>query len=448
MTLLTLAIAQMDFIYFYYRWHVSQFKVDPHEALHKAINRNTVPAFLTSAVTAIGLGSLLLIDIPILRQIGIFALLSAFLGFLFSVTLLPALLSFFRIENAVVPFARFSTYFAAREIHYNRRLLMLFLALVTAGALAAGSAFLAKPPKIFDVRAQNDTVTLAVPFREIDGEAVALLERFERELSKRFGDVQAVESVAATMRKMARIEGNAPLDEEHIGRYLFFIELYGESERIWHDGTALVHIWLRKGSEEKSGVVAWAREWSGSGKKLHLVDRDSLAYAAKSDDAVIMAVSVVTALLLIGVIMFMVTRKYQLLLISWIVNAIPMVGFALMILLFNIPLSVEILIAVTIMLGLASDATIHFSYKYMQSRHFYHKRIKALEKLFFYAGVPVIVGNLLLAALFLLLAATGNTTLQTIGLYAGLLTLTSLAVDLFVLPVMLLYVDKNRALEE
>ena len=291
-------------------------------------------------------------------------------------------------------------------------------------------------------------MTLAVPFREIDGEAVALLERFERELSKRFGDVQAVESVAATMRKMARIEGNAPLDEEHIGRYLFFIELYGESERIWHDGTALVHIWLRKGSEEKSGVVAWAREWSGSGKKLHLVDRDSLAYAAKSDDAVIMAVSVVTALLLIGVIMFMVTRKYQLLLISWIVNAIPMVGFALMILLFNIPLSVEILIAVTIMLGLASDATIHFSYKYMQSRHFYHKRIKALEKLFFYAGVPVIVGNLLLAALFLLLAATGNTTLQTIGLYAGLLTLTSLAVDLFVLPVMLLYVDKNRALEE
>jgi predicted RND superfamily exporter protein len=447
-TLLTLAIAQMDFIYFYYRWHVSQFKVEPHEAVHKAINRNAVPAFLTSVVTAIGLGSLLLVDIPILRQIGVFALLSAFLGFLFSVTLLPALLSFFRIRNAVVPFVRFSTYFAAHEIHYNRRLLVLFLALVFAGGVSAAAAFLSEPPKIFDARVQNDTVTLALPLEEIDGEAVALLERFETELSERFGDVQSVESVYATMRKMARIEENGPLDAERIGRYLFFIELYGESDRIWHDGSALIHVWLRQGSEAKSQIVDWAREWSWHGKKMYLVDRDSLAYAAKSDDAVIMAVSIATALILIGVIMFMVTRKYQLLLISWIINAIPMVGFALMILFFRIPLSVEIMIAVTIMLGLASDATIHFSYKYMQSRHFYHKRIKALEKVFFYAGLPVIIGNLLLAALFFLLALTGTATLQSIGLYAGLLTLMSLAVDLFVLPVMLLYVDKNHVLEE
>ena len=447
-TLLTLAIAQMDFIYFYYRWHVSQFKVESTEAVHKAINRNTVPAFLTSVVTAAGLGSLVLIDIPVLHQIGVFALLSAFLGFLFSVTLLPALLSFFRIHHAIVPFARFSTYFAAHEIHYNRRLLVVFLAIVAAAAVFAVGTFLSHPPKIFDKKVQNDSITLAMPFETLDATAVDRLGQFEKGLRERFGDVESVESVYGIMRKMAELESTERLDEEQVGRYLFFIELYGEADRVIRGDTALIHIWLKKDSQEKSAVVAWARQWEENGARIHLLDRDSLAYAAKTDDALIMVSSILTALVLIGVIMFIVTRKYQLLLISWVINAIPLVGFALMIILFDIPLSVEILIAMTIMLGLASDATIHFSYKYMQSRHFYHKRIKALEKVFFYAGVPIIVGNLLLAAIFFVLATMGVPTLETIGVYAGGLILISLAVDLFVMPVLLLFVDKNHALEE
>jgi predicted RND superfamily exporter protein len=247
---------------------------------------------------------------------------------------------------------------------------------------------------------------------------------------------------------MADLEGVGELDEQSIGRYLFFIELYGEAERILRDDTALIHVWLKKGSEQKSEIVEWARAWSSNGQKIHLIDRDSLIYAAKTDDAVIMAMSIMTALILIGVIVLMVTRKYQLLLISWIINAIPLVGFSLLIILLEIPLSVEILIAVTIMLGLASDATIHFSYKYMQSRHFYQKRIKALEKVFFYAGLPVIIGNVLLASIFFVLATMGVATLQTIGIFAGGLILLSLAVDLFVMPVLLLFVDKNHALEE
>ncbi|MDX1296530.1 MAG: hypothetical protein R3302_09680, partial [Sulfurimonadaceae bacterium] len=447
-TLLTLAIAQMDFIYFYFRWHVSQFKIDPHEAVHKAINRNTVPAFLTSVVTAVGLGSLVLIDIPVLHQIGVFALLSAFLGFVFSVTLLPALLSFFRISDTIVPFGRFSTYFAAREIHYNRRLLVIFLAMVFAGAAFAASTFITNPPKIFDRKMHNDTVTVAMPFEMIDAQAVSHIGSFEQELKARFSDVQSVESVHMLMQRMAELEGVDTLDEQNVGRFLFFIELYGEAERILRGDTALVHIWLQKGSKQKSDVVEWVRTWQGNGSSVHLIDRESLAYAAKTDDAVIMASSIMTALILIGLIVFMVTRKYQLLLISWLINAIPLVGFSLLIIFFQIPLSVEILIAVTIMLGLASDATIHFSYKYMQARHFYHKRIKALEKVFFYAGVPVIVGNALLAVIFFVLASMGVPTLQTIGIFAGGLILLSLAVDLFVMPVLLLFVDKNHALEE
>lgn len=447
-TLLTLAIAQMDFLYFYYRWHVSQFKVDSHEAVHKALNRNAVPAFWTSVVTAAGLGSLVFIDIPVLHQIGVFALLSAFLGFVFSVTLLPALLAFFRIDNAIVPFARFSTYFAAREIHYNRRLLVLFLAIILAAGLYAVSSFIVKPPKIFDRKVYNDSITVAIPYDAVDAGRLAVMEAFENELLEAFPTVKSVESVQTMMRQMADLEGIQRLDENEIGRLLFFLELYGEADRVLSGGRAIMHVWLEKESTDKSDIVAWVRQWEHNGEGVYLVDRDSLVYAAKTDDAMIMSTSILTALMLIGVIMFVVTRKYQLLLISWIINAIPLVIFSLMIIVFNIPLSIEILIAATIMLGLASDATIHFSYKYMQSRHFYHKRIKALEKVFFYAGLPVIIGNLLLTTIFFVLSGMGVPTLETIGLFAGGLIFVSLAVDLFLMPVLLLFVDKNHALEE
>jgi uncharacterized protein len=445
-TLLILAISQMDFIYFYYRWHVDQFKYSARESLHKALNRNLEPAFLTSVVTSLGLGSLVLIDIPVLHQIGVIALLSAFLGFFFSATLLPALLSLFEVRNAYVPFSGFSRFFASREIHYNRRLLNLFLMVVLVAGVFAAYTFIMTPPKIFDRQAHNDALILAVPFEEIDAPTVARVAVLEQEVASRFQEVVATESLHSIMAKMAGLEGQT-LNAEQVGRYLFFVELYGESERLIRGDTLLVHIWLKKGTEAKNDIVAWTRRWSETRFPVHLADQESLAYAAKSDDAIIMGTSIFSALLLIGVIMFLVTRKYQLLLISWLINSIPIVAFAGMVIVLQIPLSVEILIAVTIMLGLASDATIHFSYKYMQSRHYYHDRVIALEKVFFYAGLPVIIGNLLLASIFFVLAAT-TVTLQTIGYYAAALIIVSLLVDLFVMPVLLLFVDKKNALEE
>ena len=92
-------------------------------------------------------------------------------------------------------------------------------------------------------------------------------------------------------------------------------------------------------------------------------------------------------------------------------------------------------------MGLASDATIHFVYKYYISRHFKQRKKEALESVFFYAGIPVIIGSLYLAITFLTLILSGITTLELIGKYAGILILMSLVTDLFILPVLLLFTD-------
>ena len=106
------------------------------------------------------------------------------------------------------------------------------------------------------------------------------------------------------------------------------------------------------------------------------------------------------------------------------------------------PLSLEVLIAMTITVGLASDATVHFGFKYYRSRFYGRTEKHALEVMFFYAGVPVIIGAIVLMAVFALLTLTDVPSLQLIGAYGAILMLFSLLTDLLILPVLLLAIDK------
>ena len=98
----------------------------------------------------------------------------------------------------------------------------------------------------------------------------------------------------------------------------------------------------------------------------------------------------------------------------------------------------------TISLGLASDATIHFAFKYFRFRYFGRSRKHALEKMYFYSGIPVIIGSIILITVFFMLYFSEVHSLELIGLYSASMITLSLFTDLFILPVMLLFVDKYQ----
>ena len=66
----------------------------------------------------------------------------------------------------------------------------------------------------------------------------------------------------------------------------------------------------------------------------------------------------------------------------------------------------EMLIALTISIGPAFDATIHFAFKYFRFRYFGRTRKHALEKMYFYSGIPVIIGSIILITVFAMLYFT------------------------------------------
>jgi predicted RND superfamily exporter protein len=148
------------------------------------------------------------------------------------------------------------------------------------------------------------------------------------------------------------------------------------------------------------------------------------------------------ALLIIGLITGWIFRSKAMIFVGFTVNTIPIVLFGMIVTLLAIPLSLEMLIATTISLGLASDATIHFAFKYFRFRYFGRTRKHALEKMYFYSGIPVIIGSGILITVFLMLYFSQVPFLELIGIYSASLISLSLLVDLFVLPVMLLSIDK------
>ena len=216
------------------------------------------------------------------------------------------------------------------------------------------------------------------------------------------------------------------------------MDLYGLSEKYFDENS--VNIVINLYDIDKVELIEWLMEYKGI--DLYFVDNETLLGSAKYNQTILLASSLLSALLIIGFITGWIFRSKAMAFVGFTVNAIPIIWFGMIVTLLAIPLSLEMLIATTISLGLASDATIHFAFKYFRLRYFGRSRKHALEKMYFYSGIPVIIGSMILITVFALLYFSHVHTLELIGLYSAILIFLSLFTDIFVLPVMLLFIDR------
>jgi hypothetical protein len=439
MSLIVVSIALVDYLYFYYRWHVSQYKADTTRALQKMLNRNLAPAFWTSLITVIGLGSLLIVDSSIVKLLCLSVILSSTLAYLLNITFLPSLLSYFHVAHPKVGFARFCYYFANREIHYNKRYLQLFLGMTAVVIVMGGYLLLSGPERLFADYLDRGVMTLKVPYDEIDTGLIDKIDAFEKKVLSSHSGVESVHSAVTVLKMLSKAGGDGDLsDEQNLMKALFFFELYDLDSTLFDENA--LNITLSLHDADKTELVQWLQQYDGI--PLYFTDMDTLLSSAKIDKTVILGFSLATALVIIGLIMGRIFRNKEMILVGFVVNAIPIVWFGLFIHLLEIALSLEVLIAMTIIVGLASDATVHFAYKYYRSRFFGRTQKHALEIMFFYSGVPVIIGSVVLIALFALLTLTDLDSLKLIGGYGAVLMLLSLLTDLFILPILLLAIDR------
>ncbi|WP_294894340.1 MULTISPECIES: hypothetical protein, partial [unclassified Sulfuricurvum] len=199
MSLMVVSISIGHYLYFYYRWHVSQFKSDSNRALEKSINRNLHPAVWTLPVLILSLGSLLFADSKIVTMLSLSLMVSSAVAYIINIVFLPALLSFFSVKYPRIGFARICYWFANREIHYNPKILKGFMILTAVILLSIVTRLAISPDGFFDKHVSQNTITLKVPFEEIDLETLQKIETFEHELRKYNKGIEKVDSVVTIL---------------------------------------------------------------------------------------------------------------------------------------------------------------------------------------------------------------------------------------------------------
>ena len=406
------------------------------------LTRSMPPAMWTSILTLLGLGSLVFIDSDIIKLLSLSVIFSSVIGYLLNLTFLPAFLSYFEIEHAHVPYVKLGYMLTLRELHYNKKFLFGFLGL-TYVLLGIGAYLIyGESNSFFKLNVKNEQIELKIPYKQIDLPFVHSIEKFTEALTERFEDeIEDVVSLSTIINSLNDSNTQTEtLDEDALQQALFYMDLYGLSDKYFDDSA--INIVINLSDINKVELIEWLLHYKGI--ELYFVDNATLIGSAKYSQTVLLTSSLFSALLIIGLITGWIFRSKAMMFVGFTINAIPIVWFGMIVTLLAIPLSLEMLIAMTISLGLASDATIHFAFKYFRFRYFGRSRKHALEKMYFYSGIPVIIGSIILITVFSMLYFSQVHSLELIGLYSASLILLSLLTDLFVLPVILLFIDKSQ----
>ena len=432
MPFITVSIAMVDFLYFYYRWHVSHYKHDKKNALNRMLERSMAPALWTSVITALGLGSLVFIDSDIVRLLSLSVIFSSIMGYVVNLTFLPALLSYFELEHTHVPYAKMGFLLASSELHYSKKFLYGFLGVTFTLIALGGYMIYGASSHFFELNVKNDQIELKIPYERIAVALIRSIDRFTEDLRDRFDDeVGEIVSLSSIVNSLNDANTQTDeLDEEALRQALFYLDLYGMSDKYYDEDA--VNIRINLFDINKIELIDWLTHYKPL--DIYFVDRETLLNSAKFSQTVLLTTSLFSALLIIGLITGWIFRSKAMIFVGFTVNAVPIAWFGLFVKLLGIPLGLEMLIAMTISVGLASDATIHFAYKYFRKH--------SLQKMYFYAGIPVIIGSVILMLVFAALHFAQVHSLQLIGTYSALLIFISLLTDLFVLPVMLLFIDR------
>lgn len=444
--LVSIAVSIMDFIYIYYAWHIMQASHSSKRSIYYAIMKTIKPIFWTTVVSVIGIGSLIFENSIILKSIGYNVILSAIIAFILSFTLLIALLSFFKIKKPYIITKQISKLFAGLEAQYEQSVLRFFGVLTGVIFLSLVVVTMTRPSNIVS-STDDEIIKIVLPSDGLTHDALKKLERFHHDINERFEDdiTNIISSYKYAKGFSKAYDPTLEFDVSKINLQFisFDFDLYGLSEDILVDTNHRVTIYIEEDGVDKNVILQWIRAWDEENTTL-LDDVNSLLSAAKHDTISHIFFVVLFVLFLISFVVYNFTKRKAFAFIALTVNVIPLIWFFAILMVLEISLSIEIVVAMLIMIALSSDATMHFLY-------YYHRELKViksdeilLENSFIEVGTPIGIGSTILLITFLLLVFAKIPTISTIGIYSVVLILFSLMADLLILPVLFIELIKSR----
>ena len=454
------------------------------KAISEAVRLNFMPVAITSITTIVGFLALNFSDSPPFWHLGNITAVGILAAWLFSITLLPAMISLLPVNIKMTKEAEWTQRvmgsLADFVISNFRKILAVssLVVLVFSGFIPTIS-FNDQWVEYFDTsiefRRESDQalknfglypIEFSVPALNAGGvsepEYLNYLEEFTDFLSTQ-PEVLHVYSITDVMK---RLNKNMHSDDEDFYRipdsrelsaqYLLLYELslpYGLdlNDRINVDKSATrVTAMLQKAStSETKNFLDNSRKWMAQNLPEYMQSQPTSAQVMftyiteRNIHNMIFGTGV--AILAIALIMMVALRSLRLGLLSMMPNTLPLLmTFGAWALLFG-EVGFSVATVASISLGIIVDDTVHFLSKYVRAKN--EKGLSVEESIryaFSSVGMAIVVNTIILISGFLVLTASAFKMNVDLGLMTIFSILFALLLDFLLLPALLLVIDREK----
>ena len=458
-----LAIGIVHAVHFYWIWAIGLKKgMDTNKAIAYSMDKNFSAIALTSLTTAIGFASLSISDVVPIRTLGIASATAALLAFGGTIILMPAILSFFTsVSNVREPKTLINPLGYADFISRNDKKIV-WISIGLAIFFAIGFSNVRINNNAIEYFQESHIVRQSIEFikNKITGpmgyeivvdsgsndgikepEFLQSVDRFSKEFNAQFEDVLGVSSLADTIKEFNRLMHNQdeaynviPQTKEEVGQYLLLYNLSLPAGVELNDRVDITNQVLRVSCNTNSVsstqdimMIDWANEWWSKTKYQAFVT-GQVAMFAKMQMSIVdtLVYSLLTAVILISVVMFLIFRDIKLLGYFLIPNLFPLLAALGAMGWLGINLDMGVAISAAIILGIAVDDTIHFFNKYLSHRKDGNNIHDSIEYVMQYTGGAIILTTVVLSlSFFMLLFSSFNP-----NVFFAVTTITALLVAL------------------
>jgi len=478
--IITIGVADAVHILITYFYERKQGR-DKQKSIREALRINALPIFLTSLTTIIGVLMLNFSDSPPYRDLGNMIAIGVVLTYIFSMLLLPAMLSILPAGRYFekLEFSFYITSFA--DFVIRRQKLLLYsvgIVVVILTSFITNNILTERWHEYLDftfeerrtIESINDnlsgvhTIRYSLETNIKDGindpEYLKSVDKFSRWYREQDG-VAFVRSITDTIKRLNKNmhQDNdkyyrIPEERELIAQYLLLYELslprgLGLDDQINFErsSTQFVVLLKKTDSEFILDIDRRSREWQaknipnisvteGSGLDMvfaHINHRNirSLLYGTG------------LALVIISLLLIIVLRSIRIGLISMIPNLAP-AGLAYGtwgLFVGEVDLSTSVVMCMT--LGIVVDDTVHFLTKYMRARREMNlNAVEGIRYAFNTVGVALTITTIVLVTGFLVLTTSHLLPTVRIGALLSITLSYALVVDFLLLPPLLILIDR------
>lgn len=449
-------------------------------ALSESLRDNLYPVFLTSLTTAIGFLSLNTSSAPPFHTLGNLVALGVFFTFVYSVTLLPAILSILPVgtprplENRRSFFGRLGDFVVARRtmILWSGSLVVVALSIgVPRNELSDNWLHHFDERYAFrtdtDFMLRNLTGLDRLEYSLSSGKEQGVVDKEYLETVQSFADwfrsqpevlyVRAFPQIVKRVNKVMHGDDPAfyriPDDSETIAQFLLLYEFslpFGAdlSDRIDIDKSATrMTVALKETSTNQHiDIDARAQTWLRTNAPEFASPASGFTMIAahmSNQNVTSMLSGTIIATGLISLILLVVFRSIRIGLICLVPNFVPAVmAFGLWGYLSGvIGLGASVVTAIAI--GIVVDDTIHFLTKYLGGRRKGLSAPDAVRATLETVGPALWATTIILAAGFLVFSSSGYEPSFVLGILVAITIVFALIADILLLPALLMFVDRK-----